>query len=103
MPSLYLLCHTLPMQLAFNTYTGFTWAFFNNMSNIYNLYLAGSEDRVYLLAVLGVFNNLAASTASKVGSSIASNGLVYMQLVFILSSIGRFTSMIYAAKKLKGV
>jgi len=103
MPSLYLLCHTLPMQIAFNTYTGFTWAFFNNMSNIYNLYLAGGEDRVYLLAVLGVFNNLAASTASKVGSSIASNGLVYMQLVFIFSSIGRFTSMIYAAKKLKGV
>jgi len=48
MSSLYLFCHILPMQLAFNAYTGSTWTFFNNMSNIYNLYLAGSEDRVYL-------------------------------------------------------
>ncbi|MEM3980994.1 MAG: permease, partial [Ignisphaera sp.] len=75
---------------------------FNLMTNIYNLYLVG-ENRVYLVSMLGVLNNLGASIASRIGSAIASLGLIAMQLVFILSWLGRFTTYFYMRKKLPNV
>lgn len=103
LPTMFLFAPSLPQQILFNAYSGFTWAFLNNMINIYNLYLANNDNRIYFLAMLGILNNLTASTATKIGSSIASIGVEYMRAVFIASSLGRLASMFYALKKLDNV
>lgn len=94
---------TMMLQVILNLYSGFTWSLLNNMANIYNLYLAGSENRIYLLSMLGIFNNLLASTASKIGSTISSYGLLYMNMMFIASGLGRLLSAIYGYRKLKNI
>ncbi|WP_276814571.1 MFS transporter [Desulfurococcus amylolyticus] len=101
LPLVYLFSPTLPLQILFNIYSGFSWAFFNNMSNIYNLYLVGIDDRIYFLTMLGIANNVSASIASKTGSFIASMGLEYMKLVFIASSCLRLSSFFYAVKRVR--
>ncbi|MEM1645655.1 MAG: permease [Ignisphaera sp.] len=101
-PILFILSPTLERQVLMEIYSGLSWAGFNLMTNIYNLYLVG-ENRVYLVSMLGMLNNLGASIASRIGSAIASLGLIAMQLVFILSWLGRFTTYFYMRKKLPNV
>jgi len=102
-PVLFLLASTITLQALLHLYSGFVWSFLNNMANIYNLYIAGGEDRVYFLSILSVFNNLSAATASRVGASIATLGLLHLQAVFILSALGRTASVIYAQRRLRSI
>lgn len=101
-PILFILSPTLERQVLMEIYSGLSWSGFNLMTNIYNLYLVG-ENRVYLVSMLGVLNNLGASIASRIGSAIASLGLIAMQLVFVLSWLGRLIVYFYMKKKLPNI
>jgi len=102
-PAAFLLSPTLPLQALLNYYSGFTWAFFNNMANIYNLYIAGSGERVLVISTLGVVNNLVAATASRLGAYLGSHSLAHLQAVFIISALARLASAVYGHRKLKPV
>ncbi|MEM4914152.1 MAG: hypothetical protein QXX12_06340, partial [Nanopusillaceae archaeon] len=101
-PTIFLFSSTLSAQAVMNLYSGLSWTGFNLIVNIYNLYLAG-EKRVYMIALLGVLNNLAASIASRLGSAIASINLLAMQMVFVMSTIGRLSMYFYARKNLPNI
>jgi len=102
-PVMFLLSPTLPLQVLLNYYSGLSWAFFNNMANIYNLYIAGSDERVLVISTLGVVNNLVAATASRLGAYLGSHSLVHLQAVFIISALTRLASAVYGQRKLKPV
>ncbi|MEM2851902.1 MAG: permease, partial [Ignisphaera sp.] len=72
-------------------------------AGIYNLYIAGEHERIYMLSMLGIVSNLAAATASKLGSFIASVNLIAMQSTFIVSFIGRLLMYIYGRRKLPSI
>jgi len=97
-PILFLVSPTLETQALLNLYSGFSWAGFNLMISIYNLYLAG-EDRVYLVAVLGILTNIGASAASRIGSAISTISLTAMQSIFIASGLGRLAMLLYMKRK----
>lgn len=101
-PVMFILSPTLERQILTNIYSGLSWAGFNLMINIYNLYLAG-ENRVYLISLLGVLSNLSASIASRAGSTIAVIGLTAMQLVFIASALGRLATFFYIMRKVSDI
>lgn len=97
-PILFLVSPTLETQALLNLYSGFSWAGFNLMISIYNLYLAG-ENRVYLVAVLGILTNIGASAASRIGSAISTISLIAMQSIFIASGLGRLAMFLYMKRK----
>jgi MFS family permease len=97
-PILFLISPTLETQALLNLYSGFSWAGFSLMISIYNLYLAG-EDRVYLVAVLGILTNIGASAASRIGSAISTISLTAMQSIFIASGLGRLAMLLYMKRK----
>lgn len=101
-PLIFMISPTLEKQIILNMYSGLSWAGFNLMVNIYNLYLT-REDRMYLVSTIGILTNLGASLASRTGSAIASIGLTAIRLIFIISTIGRITSYIYAKKNLSNI
>ncbi|MEM1526529.1 MAG: permease [Ignisphaera sp.] len=101
-PILFILSPTLERQVLMEIYSGLSWAGFNLMTNIYNLYLVG-ENRIYLVSMLGILNNLGASIASRVGSAIASLGLIAMQSVFVVSWLGRLAVYFYMKKRLPSI
>lgn len=101
-PVLFILSPTLERQVLMEIYSGLSWAGFNLMTSIYNLYLVG-ENRIYLVSMLGILNNLGASIASRVGSAIASLGLIAMQLVFVASWLGRLFVYFYMRKRLPSI
>ncbi|ADM28589.1 permease of the major facilitator superfamily protein [Ignisphaera aggregans DSM 17230] len=99
-PIFFLLSPTVIHQALLNFYSGFSWAAFNLVAGIYNLYLPKESDRIYLLSLLGIVNNLAAASASKLGAYIASINILLMQLIFIVSGVGRLLAFIYGRKRL---
>lgn len=101
-PIFFLISPTFESQALLNLYSGFSWAGFNLMLNIYNLYLAG-ENRIYLIAILGILNNLGAAIASRLGATISTLGLTAMQCVFLASGLGRLATYIYMRRKLPEV
>lgn len=101
-PVIFLLSPTFERQALMNFYSGFSWAGFNLMINIYNLYLAG-ENRIYLVSILGILNNLGASVASRIGSAISTLSLLTMQSLFVISTLGRLAMYFYMKKKLPDV
>jgi hypothetical protein len=64
---------------------------------VYNLYLAG-EDRVYMISLLGILTNIFAAISTRLGAAIASMNMLAMQLMFLVSFIGRLTMYIIARK-----
>lgn len=98
-PLLFLVSPTLETQALLNLFSGFSWAGFNLMINIYNLYLAG-ENRIYLVATLGILTNIGASIASRIGSAVSTISLTAMQSIFIASGLGRLAVFFYMRKKL---
>ncbi len=99
-PIFFLISSTIVYQALLNLYSGFSWAAFNLVAGIYNLYLPKESDRIYLLSLLGIVNNMAAASSSKLGAYIASINMLLMQLVFIISGLGRLLALIYGMKKL---
>uniref|UniRef100_A0A7C5XHN6 Permease n=1 Tax=Ignisphaera aggregans TaxID=334771 RepID=A0A7C5XHN6_9CREN len=102
-PLLFLMANTMTYQALLNLYSGFSWSAFNLVAGIYNLYIAGGHERIYMLSMLGISANLAAATASKIGSSIASINLISMQIVFIASFIGRLSMYIYGKRRVPNI
>jgi MFS family permease len=102
-PLLFLMAYTMTYQALLNLFSGFSWSAFNLVAGIYNLYIAGDRERIYMLSMLGISTNLAAATASKIGSSIASINLILMQIVFIASFVGRLSMYIYGKRKVPNI
>jgi MFS family permease len=96
-PLLFLFSNSLEKQVMLNIYSGFSWAAYNLITGVYNLYLAG-EDRVYMISLLGVLTNLLAAIASRLGAAVASISLLTLQLTFIVSFIGRLVTHIIAKR-----
>ncbi len=99
-PIFFLVSPTAIHQAVLNLYSGFSWAVFNLVAGIYSLYLPKESDRIYLLSLLGIINNLAAASASKLGAYMASINILLMHLVFIISGIGRLLAFVYGRKRL---
>ncbi|MEM0153273.1 MAG: MFS transporter [Ignisphaera sp.] len=102
-PLFFLISYTMEYQAVLNLFSGFSWSAFNLVAGIYNLYIAGEHERIYMLSMLGIVSNLAAATASKLGSFIASVNLIAMQSTFIVSFIGRLLMYIYGRRKLPSI
>ncbi|MEL9940023.1 MAG: MFS transporter [Ignisphaera sp.] len=98
-PAFFLVSSTMDKQIALNIFSGFSWSAFNLVTGVYNIYL-GRERRIFMVSLLGILTNISAGIASKVGASVASISLMMMNLVFILSFIGRLVMYFYAKKNI---
>lgn len=98
-PALFLVSSTMEKQIALNVFSGFSWSGFNLITGIYNIYLGG-EHRILMVSLLGILTNIFAGIASKIGASVASISLVSMNIVFILSFLGRLAMYFYARKNI---
>jgi MFS family permease len=96
-PLLFLFSNSLEKQVLLNIFSGLSWSAYNLITGVYNLYLAG-EDRVYMISLLGILTNIFAAISTRLGAAIASMNMLAMQLMFLVSFIGRLTMYIIARK-----
>uniref|UniRef100_A0A7J3Z7M2 Permease n=1 Tax=Ignisphaera aggregans TaxID=334771 RepID=A0A7J3Z7M2_9CREN len=96
-PLLFLFSNSLEKQVLLNIFSGLSWSAYNLITGVYNLYLAG-EDRVYMVSLLGILTNIFAAISTRLGATIASMNMLAMQLMFLVSFIGRLTMYIIARK-----
>uniref|UniRef100_A0A7C4BDG2 MFS transporter n=1 Tax=Ignisphaera aggregans TaxID=334771 RepID=A0A7C4BDG2_9CREN len=96
-PLLFLFSNSLEKQVLLNIFAGLSWSAYNLITGVYNLYLAG-EDRVYMISLLGILTNTFAAISTRLGAAIASMNMLAMQLMFLVSFIGRITMYIIARK-----
>lgn len=97
-PTVFIFLPNLPGQMALEVYSGFVWAAYNLINNIYTLYLPKRELRVYFIAIANVASNSLASAASRLGASAASMSLEAMNAVFIASTLGRVAAAVLAKR-----